>query len=106
MRRRDDAKRERSSFATISSGLYRILAITVLLDVKDISQVGPLQWGRIIAIQLPRPAKLSVGGWADVARLRSMAARAVGLRISAHCGLTATGGPEFGRHHDVRSWPQ
>src|SRR5262245_952055 len=35
------------SFATISSGLYRFLAITVLLDVKDIPQVGPLQWGRI-----------------------------------------------------------
>ena len=35
------------SFATISSGLYRILAIAVLLDVKDIPQVGPLQWGRI-----------------------------------------------------------
>jgi hypothetical protein len=27
--------------------LYRFLAITVLLDVKDIPQVGPLQWGRI-----------------------------------------------------------
>src|SRR5262249_47332030 len=38
------------SFATISSGLYRFLAITVLLDVKDIPQVGPLQWGRIMAI--------------------------------------------------------
>src|SRR5262245_13587501 len=37
------------SFATISSGLYRFLAITVLLDVKDIPQVGPLQWGWIIA---------------------------------------------------------
>src|SRR5262249_27986076 len=35
------------SFATISSGLYRFLAIAVLLDVKDIPQVGPLQWGRI-----------------------------------------------------------
>src|SRR5262245_60001128 len=35
------------SFATISSGLYRFLAITVLLDVKDITQVGPLQWGWI-----------------------------------------------------------
>src|SRR5215831_11554106 len=34
------------SFATISSGLYRFLAITVLLDVKHIPQVGPLQWGR------------------------------------------------------------
>jgi len=32
---------------TISSGLHRFLAITVLLDVKDIPQVGPLQWGRI-----------------------------------------------------------
>jgi hypothetical protein len=27
--------------------LYRFLAITVLLDVKDIPQVGPLQWGWI-----------------------------------------------------------
>src|SRR5262252_8971120 len=35
------------SFATISSGLYRFLAIAVLLDVKDIPQVGPLQRGRI-----------------------------------------------------------
>src|SRR5215467_6514485 len=37
------------SFATISSDLYRFLAITVLLGVKDIPQVGPLQWGRISA---------------------------------------------------------
>src|SRR5947208_9621699 len=36
------------NLATISSGLYRFLAITVLLDVKDIPQVGPLQWGWII----------------------------------------------------------
>src|SRR5262249_47352017 len=35
------------SFATFSSGLYRFLAIAVLLDVKDIPQVGPLQWGWI-----------------------------------------------------------
>jgi hypothetical protein len=28
--------------------LYRFLAITVLLDVKDIPQVGPLQWGWIM----------------------------------------------------------
>jgi cytochrome c oxidase subunit I len=27
--------------------LYRFLAIAVLLDVKDIPQVGPLQWGWI-----------------------------------------------------------
>src|SRR5438067_10936384 len=37
------------NLATISSGLYRFLAITVLLDVKDIPQVGPLQWGWITA---------------------------------------------------------
>src|SRR6516165_3696276 len=38
------------NFATISSGLYRFLAIAVLLDVKDIPQVGPLQRGRITPI--------------------------------------------------------
>src|SRR6516165_4977238 len=38
------------NFATISSGLYRFLAIAVLLDVKDIPQVGPLQRGRIIMV--------------------------------------------------------
>jgi hypothetical protein len=31
--------------------LYRFLAITVLLDVKDIPQVGPLQWGWITEVQ-------------------------------------------------------
>src|SRR5215831_15372424 len=40
------------NFATISSGLYRFLVITVLLDVKDIPQVGPLQWGRISSAAL------------------------------------------------------
>src|SRR5262249_46605057 len=40
------------SFATISSGLYRFLAIAVLLDVKDIPQVGPLQWGWIMLARL------------------------------------------------------
>src|SRR5438046_9094654 len=44
------------NFATISSGLYRFLAITVLLDVKDIPQVGPLQWGRI---RTPRASSLT-----------------------------------------------
>src|SRR5262245_10346622 len=39
------------SFATISSGLYRFLAIAVPLDVKDIPQIGPLQWGWINASQ-------------------------------------------------------
>src|ERR1700745_3812024 len=42
------------NFATISSGLYRFLAITVLLDVKDIPQVGPLQWGWITSLQPSR----------------------------------------------------
>src|SRR5262245_21163607 len=41
------------NLATISSGLYRFLAIAVLLDVTDIPQVGPLQWGRITGV-LPR----------------------------------------------------
>src|SRR5215475_1114868 len=41
------------SFATISSGLYRFLAIAVLLDVKDIPQVGPLQWGWIMVVNEP-----------------------------------------------------
>src|SRR5437016_5320685 len=41
------------NLATISSGLYRFLAITVLLDVKDIPQVGPLQWGWITAPSPP-----------------------------------------------------
>src|SRR4029450_1933249 len=43
------------SFATISSGLYRFLAIAVLLDVKDIPQVGPLQWGWITTNGHVRP---------------------------------------------------
>src|SRR5262245_55324639 len=55
------------SFATISSGLYRFLAIAVLLDVKDIPQVGPLQWGWIIGT-LQNVALLglnSVLGWGE-----------------------------------------
>src|SRR5438105_10887292 len=43
------------NLATISSGLYRFLAITVLLDVKDIPQVGPLQWGWIRSLRQFRP---------------------------------------------------
>src|SRR5262245_12209127 len=45
------------NFATISSGLYRFLAITVLLDVKDIPQVGLLQRGRIT-----ETGEIAVGG--------------------------------------------
>src|SRR5262247_3840357 len=47
------------SFATISSSLYRFLAIAVLLDVKDIPQVGPLQWGWIIHTDRKRRTDLS-----------------------------------------------
>src|SRR5262249_41433850 len=46
------------SFATISSGLYRFLAIAVLLDVKDIPQVGPLQWGWIMGVR-PKRTRLA-----------------------------------------------
>src|SRR5262245_23721372 len=56
------------SFATISSGLYRFLAIAVLLDVKDIPQVGRLQWGwisptgRPLELRRPRSAALTDRG--------------------------------------------
>src|ERR1700748_357949 len=43
------------NLATISSGLYRFLAITVLLDVRDIPQVGPLQWGWISDLKISFP---------------------------------------------------
>src|SRR5215470_6356430 len=46
------------SLATISSGLYRFLAIAVLLDVKHIPQVGPLQWGWITAMIAPAGSNL------------------------------------------------
>src|SRR5215469_9997095 len=50
------------SFATISSGLYRFLAIAVLLDVKDIPQVGPLQWGWITSGGTLAKAVTEAGG--------------------------------------------
>src|SRR5262245_14356689 len=51
------------SFATISSGLYRFLAIAVLLDVKDIPQVGPLQWGWISTRVGFTEERIRVGQW-------------------------------------------
>src|SRR5262245_4553190 len=50
------------NFGTSSSGLYRFLAIAVLLDVKGIPQVGPLQCGRIRERLHPKaqPRELSV----------------------------------------------
>jgi hypothetical protein len=61
--------------ATISSGLYRFLAITVLLDVKDISQVGPLQWGRI------KPASTN-----EKARAKRDPRAPVGAKVSKPAG--------------------
>src|SRR5215472_7049619 len=58
------------SFATISSGLYRFLAIAVLLDVKDIPQVGPLQWGWIRATNA---GELTAYRWDDDCRRRKLA---------------------------------
>src|SRR5215471_6502955 len=54
------------NFATISSGLYRFLAIAVLLDVKDIPQVGPLQWGRIRGRIMKRLGMLGIIGAAAI----------------------------------------
>jgi probable HAF family extracellular repeat protein len=43
--------------------LYRFLAIAVLLDVKDIPQVGPLQWGWISQLDLPAESgNVDLGG--------------------------------------------
>ena len=39
--------------------LYRFLAIAVLLDVKDIPQIGPLQWERITGAGLAAKLCLS-----------------------------------------------
>src|SRR5262244_288198 len=66
------------SFATISSGLYRFLAIAVLLDVKDIPQVGPLQWGWIIV--------MAKGGGAEIgATKRTHAANHHEVRLVQLC---------------------
>jgi hypothetical protein len=48
-----------------SSGLYRFLAIAVLLDVKDIPQVGPLQWRRINAMATIEPGSPWENGYID-----------------------------------------
>jgi hypothetical protein len=74
---------DRDLFATISSGLYRFLAITVLLDVKDIPQVGPLQWGRIS------------GGFRDQA-LSSYVHRTMIGQLPLGGGVTVCGSNEIG----------
>src|SRR5262249_951920 len=54
------------NFATISSGLYRFLAIAGLLDDKDIPQVGPLQRGRIRMTMSISVAPYSIAFFASV----------------------------------------
>src|SRR5262249_37977552 len=56
------------SFATISSGLYRFLAIAVLLDVKDIPQVGPLQWGWVTTTPMGKLVFQLTGAFAEFER--------------------------------------
>src|SRR5262249_34972762 len=73
------------SFATISSGLYRFLAITVLLDVKDIPQVGPLQWGRITNRATRRAwASPSKQTWFGVANGEMQAETFAHLRLASY----------------------
>src|SRR5262245_47999357 len=74
------------SFATISSGLYRFLAIAVLLDVKDIPQVGPLQWGWITTIDRD-------------ARQGARIAHKPGLRIFPSATSKYTAGPSIAGTH-------
>src|SRR5215831_14630494 len=88
------------SFATISSGLYRFLAIAVLLDVKDIPQVGPLQRGWInhksgngnllaSACDSRRPARLffrpkcdvTISNWSDEREGQNEQVPAYSMRI-------------------------
>src|SRR5262249_46315448 len=88
------------SFATISSGLYRFLAIAVLLDVKDIPQVGPLQWGWVtgdmtfLVTELGKPfTGVGFSNWfrrrCDMANLHHCSAH--GLRKAAARRLAEAG---------------
>src|SRR5262245_57837000 len=73
------------NFATISSGLYRFLAIAVLLDVKDIPQVGPLQWGWI-------SSDCTAGSGSNLyGRLIGRLNRPRALPLSEHLGPSGTG---------------
>src|SRR5262249_15290433 len=83
------------SFATISSGLYRFLAIAVLLDVKDIPQVGPLQWGWITLATNIGADMGGVPNQKDAAHLISLRLTAVDTVVHPPDGITqhATRGP-------------
>src|SRR5215472_12581434 len=68
------------NFATISSGLYRFLAITVLLDVKDIPQVGLLQRGGSVALFiLPWPEGASAVALACMKATAALVEWSIGL---------------------------
>src|SRR5262245_65732246 len=58
------------NFATISSGLYRFLTIAVLLDVEDIPQVGPLQWGESVLIKPKSWDRHGLKPWPETAKKR------------------------------------
>src|SRR5262249_55059245 len=89
------------NLATISSGLYRFLAITVLLDVKDIPQVGPLQWGRISYI-----LEIMVRRAVEVSKHQCLSRRIYGAHAAENwCGGTPSGMTtriEVGRIRHVR----
>src|SRR5262245_26070628 len=104
------------SFATISSGLYRFLAIAVLLDVKDIPQVGPLQWGRInfktrlSAERISAPSRLLRSGWASVNQSTQSPSKYVGqvqtcqqqAAAAASGGVIPTPNQHRGQHKPMR----
>src|SRR5215475_8269332 len=79
------------SFATISSGLYRFLAIAVLLNVKDIPRVGPLQWGWItLLLVFPQnrpPSNASNWQTVQLEELRSTQRRKLAPPECMHSGL-------------------
>src|SRR5215510_4089905 len=84
------------SFATIPSGLYRFLAIAVLLDVKDIPQVGPLQWGLLPVRVRVQADEKSPDGEDGVTKIRTHYARSwvchwpkypLPLNVAANIGL-------------------
>src|SRR5262249_21127569 len=67
------------NFATISSGLYRFLAIAVLLDVKDIPQA--LQWGWITGSTIKKTNPPSSAGHAALFAAQTSAVFAPQARL-------------------------
>src|SRR5215831_14661241 len=79
------------NFATISSGLYRFLVITVLLDVKDIPQVGPLQWGRISAVLQARLIDIGVVSDIDPPWIITIGSSFIGFFAGAYAAVKLGG---------------